>query len=155
MAQLQAPINTAGIDTSASFDMIPDGWYQAIIIDSDESANKNGDGRWILLEFVIGSGPHSGKKIKTWLNYQHKSAKAQEIALKQLAKIMEVLRVPSPLKDTSQLHNKKIEIQISINGTYNNVDDFRACAITQSDMRAPAPADTNFSDMEEPEWAKS
>jgi len=68
MASLMQPINTAGIDTSSNFDLLPEGWYQAIISDSDEAESKKGNGRYIKLEFTIGSGPHSGRKVSTWLN---------------------------------------------------------------------------------------
>ena len=158
MASLQQPINTQGIDTTSEFDLIPEGWYQVIISDSDESENAKQNGRYIKLEFTIGNGKYTGKKVKTWLNYQHTTAKAQEIALKQLAKIMECLRVSSPLKDTAQLHSKALEIQIIQDGTYNAVNDYRPYQATVKDLysqaKPAAQAPVDFSDLE-PDWAKS
>lgn len=150
MAQLQAPLDTTGIDTSSDFTTLPEGWYQAVIVDSDESENSKGNGRFIKLEFVIGSGKYSGTKILHWLNYQHSTAKAQEIGLRELTKIMQIAGVPSPLRDTMQLHNKKMEIEIKPDGTYNRVTGVRAIAATQADLyrpaQAPAPTDPDFDD---------
>ena len=164
MARLGAPVDTTGVDTSNNFELIPEGWYQAVITNSDEDSNSKGNGRFIMLEFTIGAGQYSGKTVRTWINYMHDSAKAQEIGLKQLAKLMEVVRVASPLKDTAQLHGKSLEIQISIDGTYNRVEGFRERIVgggKAAGMAALAPekkvnreAQTGFDDLEEPEWVK-
>ena len=159
MTKLGAPINTANIDTTDSFALLPEGWYQAMISDTVEDANSKGTGRFIKIEFVIGAGEHSGKMLPLWINYQHDNAKAQEISLKVLARLMEAVRVPSPLKDTAQLHGKSLEIQVTVDGTYNRVESFRAragadkSAVVAKALRSPAPTE-GFSDLEDLPWDK-
>jgi hypothetical protein len=156
MTKLGAPVNTAGIDTSDNFELMPEGWYQAVITASDEDSNSKGNGRFIKLEFTIGSGQYSGKVISMWINYVHSTAKAQEIALKQLARLMEIVRVPSPLKDTAQFHGKSLEIQVGIDGTYNRVEGFRERNVGTNKTAGlkELHSDAKFDDLEEPEWAK-
>jgi hypothetical protein len=126
MAQLYTPIDTSGIDPNATgFSQIPEGWYQVLIADTDENENSKGNGRFIKVEYLIASGALSGEKVLQWINYQHSTPKAQEIGLRQLAKLMQCVNVPSPLRDTMILHSKKLEIYIKPDGSYNTVDDMR------------------------------
>jgi len=158
MAALSRPIDTSNIDTSSDYPMIEEGWHSALISTSDEEENKKGTGRNIILEFTIGQGKWSGKTIRTWLCYQHSTAKTQEIALKLLTKIMNAVGVPSPLKDTAQLHNKPLRIKVGIDGTYNTIEDVEPYTAQAKDLYAPAEKKEEqqdaFADLEEPDWKK-
>ena len=139
MAQLN--FNAAEIDTT-SRDAIPSGTYEAVVTDSEMRATKNGLGMGINLTFEILSGPHKGRKVFAWINFQHPKAEAQRIGQEELARICKAVGV-GKLDDTAQLHNLPMMITVAIDKddqSRNVIKNYKAREGAAPARTASAPA---------------
>ena len=84
-----------------SRDPVPADVYEALITDSEIRATRTGNGKGINLTFEIVSGPHKGRKVFAWINFQHPKAEAQRIGQEELARICKAVGV-GKLDDTTQ-----------------------------------------------------
>lgn len=128
--------DATSIDTS-SHDPIPAGVYEALITDSEIRATRAGNGKGINLTFEILSGPHKGRKVWAWINFQHPKAEAQRIGQEELARICKAVGV-GKLDDTNQLHNLPMMITVAIDKddqSRNVIKNYKA-----KDGAAPAQA---------------
>lgn len=91
-------------EPAASFDPLPSGWYQVVIIDSDMKPTKNGSGEYLELSHRVIDGPHKGSLAWARLNLINANPKAQEIAQRQFAALRKATGVLAP-NDSVQLHN--------------------------------------------------
>lgn len=111
MAQLN--FNAAEIDTT-SRDAIPAGVYEAVVTDSEMRATKSGTGIGINLAFeIISDGPAKGRKVFSWINYEHPKVEAQRIGREELASLCKAVGVTN-LTDTVQLHNLPLMVTVGI-----------------------------------------
>ena len=110
MASLSFDANSVEI---TSRDPIPAGVYEALICDSEVRPTRSGNGKGINLTFEILSGPHKGRKVFAWINFQHPKAEAQRIGQEELARICKAVGV-GKLDDTAQLHNLPMMITVAI-----------------------------------------
>ncbi len=133
MAQIN--FNAAEIETT-SRDAIPTGTYEAVVTDSEMRATKSGLGMGINLTFeILTEGPAKGRKVFSWINYEHPKVEAQRIGREELASLCKAVGV-TELNDTAQLHNLPLMITVGIDRndpTRNVVKKYAAKA-------APAPA---------------
>ena len=110
MASLSFDANSVEI---TSRDPIPAGIYEALICGSEVRPTRSGNGKGINLTFEILSGPHKGRKVFAWINFQHPKAEAQRIGQEELARICKAVGVEK-LDDTAQLHNLPMMITVAI-----------------------------------------
>ena len=110
MASLSFDANSVDI---TSRDPIPAGIYEALICDSEVRPTRSGNGKGINLTFEILSGPHKGRKVFAWINFQHPKAEAQRIGQEELARICKAVGV-GKLDATAQLHNLPMMITVAI-----------------------------------------
>jgi hypothetical protein len=133
MAQIN--FNAAEIETT-SRDAIPTGIYEAVVTDSEMRATKSGLGMGINLTFeILTEGPAKGRKVFSWINYEHPKVEAQRIGREELASLCKAVGV-TELNDTAQLHNLPLMITVGIDRndpTRNVVKKYAAKA-------APVPA---------------
>ncbi len=133
MAQIN--FNAAEVETT-SRDAIPTGIYEAVVTDSEMRATKSGLGMGINLTFeILTEGPAKGRKVFSWINYEHPKVEAQRIGREELASLCKAVGV-TELNDTAQLHNLPLMITVGIDRndpTRNVVRKYAAKA-------APAPA---------------
>ena len=130
--------DATSIDTS-SHDPIPAGVYEALITDSEIRATRAGNGKGINFTFEILSGPHKGRKVWAWINFQHPKAEAQRIGQEELARLCKAVGV-GKLDDTAQLHNLPMMITVGIDKddpTRNVIKGYRA---KEGAAAAPASA---------------
>jgi hypothetical protein len=112
-----------------SFDVLPAGEYDAIIVASERKATKNGNGSYLKLEFQVVSGQFQNRKIWENLNIDNPSPKAKQIALGTLSAICRAVGVMTP-KDSSELHNRPMRIKLAIEKTDDYGEQNRVKAIT-------------------------
>lgn len=123
-----------------SYDLLPAGWYTAIIENSDVRATKARDGRYIEFEFQIIEGEHQGRTLYCKLNIEHPKEDTVKYAYIDLGSICRCVGVPSP-KDTSELHNKKLQIKVTINPAANGYEASNGIrGYKPAEQAAPAPA---------------
>ena len=109
MAQLNFDANT--VDPNVGFDLLPAGKYNAVIVDSEMKATKNGDGKYLELTFEVLEGVFKGRKVWSRLNINNPNEKTQKIAQAELRHICEAVNV-MVIQESSQLHNRPLEITV-------------------------------------------
>jgi hypothetical protein len=120
--------DATGVDITNHFDALPAGEYVVIITDSVKRATKAGDGEYLELTLEVQGDHFRGRKLWDRLNLWNPSAKAVEIAQRQLAQIAHavgVLQVPT----AEVLHHKPLVAIVRVrdgqNGPQNEVKGYK------------------------------
>lgn len=97
------------------FEPLPPGEYQLFMESSDRVSTKAGDGELLKCVFIVGMGPHEGKKIFSNFNLWNKSTEAVRIAKSQWAAICFAAlgQPPEMVRDSSMLNSKLFYAEIS------------------------------------------
>lgn len=111
MASLNFDATTVEPDTG--FELLPAGWYNAMIDESDIRPTNNGAGAYLQLRFSVIAGQYQGRKVFTRLNIRNANQTAQDIAYKQLSAIAHSVGVLQ-VQDSSQLHGIPLKIRVRI-----------------------------------------
>jgi hypothetical protein len=101
------------VEPNSGFDPLPAGWYEAVIIDSQQKTTKAGTGSYVELQLEITSGEYRNRILFDLLNLNNPSDKAVEIARATLSSICRAVGVLNP-RDTSELHFKPLLVQVGI-----------------------------------------
>lgn len=123
------------VEPSDSYDLVPAGWYQAIIVESEQVATKAGTGSYLKLRFDIIDGEHSGRVLFDNLNLDNPNQIAVEIAYKALSAICRAVGVMKP-ESSSDLHDIPLMIKVGIQpakGEYeasNRIKGYKAVGAT-------------------------
>ena len=108
--------NLSGFDANtiepASFDVLPNGSYEAVISNSEMKSTSTG-GEMLVLTLQILNGEYQNRKIWDRLNLKNQNATAVQIAKGTLSSICRAVNVMTP-KDSSELHNKPMLIKVGI-----------------------------------------
>jgi hypothetical protein len=114
MVALPQTFNTADLpDTGGGVVLIPQGQYQAVIVNSEMKETSNKSGQYLALKVVITSGQYANTEFVERLNIVNTNAQAVEIAYKTLARISEAVGLTQTPSDSMQLHNKPLMIEIA------------------------------------------
>lgn len=118
------------VEPTGAFELLPDGWYEAMIVESEmkPTAKKNGERLALTLQIV--SGPYENRKLWDGLNLKNPSEKAVQIARRTLSAICRAVGVLTP-KDSSELHNLPMLVKVghgeNENGEpWNEVNGYKA-----------------------------
>jgi hypothetical protein len=112
-------------------DVIPEGWYNFIIDESNAMPTKDGNPNHLrlVLRFSIIDGPHQGRKVFTGLNMRHTNIQTMEIANRELSAICAALNLPY-VQDTQQLHNIPLKGRVKTikdpNGVYDDKSEIKS-----------------------------
>jgi len=109
------------------FQLIPTGWYPAIIVDSEMRQSKSG-GEYLWLKFQIIDGQHNNRKVFTMLNVINQNEEVQKRSLERLSSICHATSRLS-IQDTHELHDIPMEIKVGIrkgNDQYPDSNDIYA-----------------------------
>jgi hypothetical protein len=117
MAELGYTVNPD--EKEQTFDIVPAGEYIAIIEASDFINNKKGSGQILKLTYQIIDGPKKGARLFEVLNLVNESEQAQNIAKRTLNSIGLAVGI-SHIKDSEQLHNIPMIIDVRVKGDENS-----------------------------------
>jgi hypothetical protein len=112
-------------------DVIPEGWYNFIIDESNAMPTKDGNPNHLrlVLRFSIIDGPHQGRKVFTGLNMRHTNIQTMEIANRELSAICAAVNLPF-VQDTQQLHNIPMKGRVKTikdpNGVYDDKSEIKS-----------------------------
>lgn len=115
-------------EPNQSFDVIPDGWYQAVAINSEMKHTKSGTGQYLEIDFQIIDGPYKGQHVWSRLNLINPKPKAVQIANGDLSAICKAIGKTSTVRDSSELHNTPLMIKIKVKpaeGPYDASNDVK------------------------------
>lgn len=110
-ADLNFDATTVAPDTG--LDVMPVGWYNATIDESEMKPTKDGTGAFLKLRFNIVDGQYAGRKVFTQLNLKNSNAQTVEIAQKQLSAICHAVNVLRPGK-SEELHGIPLKIKLKL-----------------------------------------
>lgn len=145
MAFLNQEFVAAELPQGNSYEVLPEGWYNAVISKADVQATKDGTGQYIKVRYDITGPTHQGRVVFGNLNIRNASVKAEEIGRQQLGEIMRAIGL-AKVTDTDQLIGGNLLIKVSIrpaNGQYgeqNEVKGFKAMGGGATVMASPAAA---------------
>src|SRR4051812_18023394 len=116
------------VEPDAGFEVIPPGWYNVAIDQSEMKPTKDGAGAYLELRFNVLDGQYHNRKLFTRLNLKNTSQEAVEIAQKQLSAICHAVGVLRPAK-SEELHGIPLKGKVKIRpakGDYEASNEFNA-----------------------------
>lgn len=126
MAYLDEAFDHSAVpEDDRSFDLIPNGDYEAQIIGSEVKPTKDGNGKRLNLTIEITSGPFANRKVWDGINFINPSATAQTIGQQRLKAYCEAVGHAGHLSDTDDLHFKPIRVKIGVGRTSDQYPDPR------------------------------
>jgi hypothetical protein len=96
-----------------SFDLIPEGWYNAKITKADLKDTKNGTGKKIDIRYDILGPTQQGRVIFGSINIANQNPTAEKIGQQQLGEHMRAIGL-ARVEDTDQLIGGELQIRIKI-----------------------------------------
>jgi hypothetical protein len=121
--ELLNSINSAEISED-SYELIKDGWYQAVIEKSEIKKAKSNNGDYLSIWFSICDDGYSGRLVFSNLNIFHKNKVAEEIGRNELAKLRSCCEIEN-FVDTDQLIGCRVLIKVSSKDDKNIVKGFK------------------------------
>ena len=154
-----------------SYDLLPEGWYDATITKSELNKTKAGTGDKIDVRYDITGPTQQGRVIFASLNIRNPSPEAQRIGLEQFGELMRAIGLPT-VDNSDQLIGGQLAIKIKVkkasakdiaNGytqDRNEVAGWRAISGSMAAMpkasmpKASAASSAPASASAKPPWAK-
>lgn len=121
------------VDMSA----MPDGEYQAMIVDSEIKSTRDNTGQYLALTFQITEGNFENRFVWHNLNLWSQNDTAKRISQGQLTAICEAIGYTGIVNDSEVLHNRIMAIKVKYvpaKGDFkekNDIKSFKALAGTQ------------------------
>lgn len=150
--------SAAELQPSLSYDLLPAGWYTAIITDAEVKDTKAGNGQYIKIRYDITGPSCQGRVVFGNLNIKNPNPKAEEIGRQQLGDIMRALGLAA-VNDTDQLINGHLSIKVDTrpgSGEYGPQNEVRGWKSNTGSMPPlPKPdATAGAVGAKPPPWAK-
>lgn len=142
MAQLNFKASSIQIEerTPKSYEPLPAGDYEMMIVASENKATKAGNGHYLELEMHVIGGAHSGRRHWERLNLDNPNHQAVKIAQESLARLCAALGVDD-VNDSSELHDRAFIAEIGIDkkdATRNVIWNYRSLADEAPDFKPTA-----------------
>lgn len=146
MAQLN--FDARQVDPQQSFEPIPAGWYNMMIVESEMKPTSNGQGAYLQLSLKVVDGQYAGRQVFDRLNLQSQNPVAAEIAYKRLSAYCHATGVIQ-VQDSQQLHGIPLKARVSVRtdstGQYDPSNEIKAVKhINEETGTTAAPAQQGF-----------
>ena len=105
--------NARNVEPAKANVLLPAGWYDVLIDNSEVVPTKAGDGTILKIRYSVVDGEFAGKKVFGQLNIANPNPIAQDIAFKQLSAICHAVNVLD-CQDSQQLHNIPFKIRVKV-----------------------------------------
>ena len=109
------------VQPQESFEPIPAGWYECMIVDSEMKPTKSGTGQYLQLRLDVTEGQYANRVLFERLNLDNPNSTAVEIAQRTLSAICHATGVLQP-RDSSDLHNIPLRVRVSVRPAGNGYD---------------------------------
>lgn len=139
---------TAEVDPNEarSYDIIPAGWYNAELVESEVRTAKSGNGEYISLQFALLDPPFVNRRVFVVLNLWNTNAEAVRIANQQRLELLTAVGRPAA-QTTEELYGLPLMLKLTVrkdpNGQYedrNEVKGFKpATGASSRPVAAAAP----------------
>ena len=114
------------------YEPLKKGNYQAKITSIDLEDTRAGDGTMFVVAMQV-----QGRRIRDWIR-EHPSTKAVAIASVRLASLCQAAGIEC-LTDTDQLVGAEVAVELSVNGTYNQVRSYDCLRPVESSYQFSQP----------------
>jgi len=113
---MQFNFDATDIDTSddRGFEPLPQGKYNAMVIESTVKDTKAGTGQYLELVCQVLDGAHVNRKVWHRLNIVNPNPVAENIGRKDLAILLINLGLPPKFGDTNEMHGKPFVMGLKI-----------------------------------------
>jgi hypothetical protein len=144
--------------STQSYELVPAGWYTAIITDAELKPTKAGNGEYIKLRYDLTGPSCQGRVVFSNLNIKNPNPKAEEIGRQQLGEMMRALGLAA-VDDTDQLINGHLTIKVDVRpgsgdyGPQNEVKGWKASNASVPPLPKPETP-SGVSGKASPPWAK-
>lgn len=109
------------VQPQESFEPIPAGWYECMIVESEMKPTKSGTGQYLQLRLDVTEGQYANRVLFERLNLDNPNATAVEIAQRTLSAICHATGVLQP-RDSSDLHNIPLSVKVSVRPAGNGYE---------------------------------
>lgn len=113
MAELTGGFDATKVDPLAERKVLPEGKYQAVIVESAKERTKDGTSEYLRLRYQVIAGEHRGSTIEDRLMIWHPSEDAVRYARARLSAICRAVNVLQ-LRDSVQLHNIPLVLSVGV-----------------------------------------
>lgn len=115
MPQLANTIDPNAIDYAAvERNILPEGAYNAKIVESDEGPTKSGTGRKIDFTWEVIDGQAAGRKFWQTINYINNNPTAQSIGQAMLGRIAQACGHNQAVQSTDSLHGIPCRVHLKV-----------------------------------------
>jgi hypothetical protein len=97
--------------SARTFDLLPEGPYEVIAIESEMRQARNGNGTYLEVEFEIVSGEHRGRRLWDRFMMEHVNPKAVGMGRLKLASLCRAVGIDAP-GDSCELHYEPVTAQV-------------------------------------------
>ena len=166
MASLGQVFEVPDLPSSASYEPLPSGWYNATVTGAELRDTKSGSGQYIAVRYDITGPTHQGRVVYGNINIRNISTKAEEIGRQQLGELMRAIGL-ARVADTDELIGGQLQIKVDVRQQegFAPTNEIRAYRVLSggapvavsapSSAAAPAPAPTqDAGGKAAPPWAK-
>lgn len=101
------------IEPNTAYEPLPAGWYECMIISSEEKPTKAMTGSYLQLGLQVVSGPSQNRQLIDRLNLNNPNSTAVDIAQRTLSAICRAVGVFTP-SDSSELHDKPLMVKVAV-----------------------------------------
>lgn len=135
--------DATNVSPSSTFEALPTGDYQVMIIDSAMEPTKNGNGHFLKMTLQVVDGPHKDATLFDRLNLDNPNPKAVEIAQRTLSAICHSIGVLQ-VQDSAQLHHRPMLARVvykPADGGYdagNDIKGYKPLGAVSAPAFAPA-----------------
>ena len=127
MTQLNFDART--VDPQQTFEPIPAGWYNMMIVESEMKPTSKGDGAYLQVTLKVVDGQHAGRQVFDRMNLQNPNPVAAEIGYKRLSAYCHATGVIQ-VQDSQQLHGIPFKARVSVRtdttGQYDPSNEVKA-----------------------------
>jgi hypothetical protein len=141
---------TDAVEPAASdYEPLPEGTYQAAISKAEIRDTRDGNGKRLVVHCKVLGPTHVGRVVIAGLNVVNRNPKAQEIARRQLAQLLQSVGAPGE-RDMATLIERELEIVVVVkpeqNGypASNDIKRFLPCKAVSPTGPAPAKKAPSF-----------
>lgn len=114
-------------EMQTAMDKMPTGWYRAVASEAELKPTADEQGVGLEVKWKIIDGPFKDRVVKKWYNVRNASAKAVEIAQKEIATFCGCMGIWRKLQNTAEFLNQPIQIKLKdkSDSDYNDVSGYK------------------------------
>lgn len=105
--------NAQTVAPAQAFELLPAGWYNAKIVESQMKPTKNGSGAYLALTLEVIDDKYASRKLFDRLNLKNDNPQAVDIAYRTLSAICHATGIVQ-VQDSAQLHGIPLQVKVKV-----------------------------------------